>query len=519
MSWEWRRVKRSFGTKRRKEIFKTLRYYNSALQDCRLERREALLDTENRVVSQVRGRFSEINTINTRKNAQLLHKAMAISFDCKCKIPHEGCMQLQWYSNKPTSSKAFNMVLSTKVIASGQQDHLLWRALSFNIEQLPPEKENSNDDIRLEPMSLLNNRDSNAHASDGAVSSDPLQSPKKKKGVRFWDIQVTKERVEKRLSQQKSSLKNSFQRKTSTTHIADASSIATDANTTTTSTLALPQVSTPPLPAKLCSMLGDTSASHSIPRFIPLPDPDSSEQIRVDFMDEMSMSVLLRAKHPIDLQTLLSRQRDQITNQRLRLNRKRRFAVASALAWAVLHLCDSPWLDEILSADNIRFFLEQQNGSGAPELSNHPYLAHAFKLSESDPTAAGKRSSQNNAFYNKQVENITLYTLAIRLIELGRDKTLAQLRQEYHLITGEAIKADPDILDDFDVAKFHIRELELDPGIAYSHAVDRCLRFIFPGSADTNTFEHRPFRSMFFSDVVAPIQATYELIPGSLSQV
>jgi hypothetical protein len=79
--------------------------------------------------------------------------------------------------------------------------------------------------------------------------------------------------------------------------------------------------------------------------------------------------------------------------------------------------------------------------------------------------------------------------------------------------------SDATLVDDYDVAQYQIGELMLDAGIFYAYAVDRCLRFVFPGSAALNTFEQSAFRKTFFADVVAPIQASFELIPGSLSQI
>jgi hypothetical protein len=66
---------------------------------------------------------------------------------------------------------------------------------------------------------------------------------------------------------------------------------------------------------------------------------------------------------------------------------------------------------------------------------------------------------------------------------------------------------------DFDIAKALIVELALDPGRTFADAVDRCLRFLFPGPEHLNNFSEPSFRKTFFEEVVAPIQATYEMTP------
>jgi hypothetical protein len=119
---------------------------------------------------------------------------------------------------------------------------------------------------------------------------------------------------------------------------------------------------------------------------------------------------------------------------------------------------------------------------------------------------------------------MTLFTLAIRLIELGLNRPFSQLRQEYQsaaggTTSGDQPPANPTVVYDFKIAEQQIWELYHDPGRVYADAADRCLRFLFPGPARMNTFEHGSFRSTFFVDVVAPVQATFELIPGSCAHI
>ncbi|KAF1952833.1 hypothetical protein CC80DRAFT_596261 [Byssothecium circinans] len=399
MKWEWRRVKRSFGGTRRKEVFRGLQHCNTALQNSGLEKRETLPETENRIVNLIRKRFDEDRTVTLRQNAGALHKAMASSFGCHCSRPHEGNIQLNWHENR-----------------------------SFDAPPTVP-------------------------------------------------------------TPQKSS------------------------NSTTP-----PPIASPSTPINLCAILQTSNDYQSLLKSIPVPDSDPCKQLRIISMDRKNSSSPANTKRTVKLHALLSRVVDQTTNRKLVLNRKQRFGIASALAWAVLHLCDSPWLEESLNNEEIHLFLEQEKGALVPRLSNHPYMSRSFTPLSPKPPSTSSPSSQ---FQSKQIQNITLYHLAIRLIELGLNKPFSKLRQEYQSSSTFTLGApsQASLVDDYDIAKYQISELELDPGITYSHAVDRCLRFLFPGSPTMNTFEHRSFRRTFFVDVVAPIQATYELIPGSCSQV
>jgi hypothetical protein len=283
---------------------------------------------------------------------------------------------------------------------------------------------------------------------------------------------------------------------------------------------------------KLCSIL-QTINDPEFSTCIPIPDTDPRKQLRLLGTKVPSNAAAPVTKRSIRLNVLLSRVIDQATNQRLALDRKQRFGIAAALAWAALHLCDSPWLGDALNENEVYLFLEEDGRNTAPRLSKHPYLSCSFSLPSSPSpgkisTNAGahtKIGDPVHSFEDGQVQNATLYSLAIRLIELGLNKPFAKLRQEYHASNpsvsypSNTTLNTPDSVDDYEIAKQQVTELILDAGTSYGHAVDRCLRSLFPGPATMNTFEHRSFRSTFFADVVAPIQMTYELIPGSSSDV
>jgi hypothetical protein len=86
-----------------------------------------------------------------------------------------------------------------------------------------------------------------------------------------------------------------------------------------------------------------------------------------------------------------------------------------------------------------------------------------------------------------------VYTLAIRLIELGLNKPFAKIRENWLSGLGNAGAPAPsaqnpsgvaDILQDFDIAKDQIPELLQDAGILYGNSVDVCLKVPVPWTAD-----------------------------------
>lgn len=183
MSWEWRRVRRSFGRKERKEIFNQLQKWNTALQNCGLERREILPDSENRITNLIRRRFDESRTATIRENVRVLHKAISSSLDCNCSDPHQGNIQLNWHDRKPFTSSAFSLAISSTTIAQGSNANtsISWKPMAVNIEQ----------SVRDQVISIPSTGTSSPPPNPGAASCEPL--PSKKSGVRFLGIQISRD--------------------------------------------------------------------------------------------------------------------------------------------------------------------------------------------------------------------------------------------------------------------------------------------------------------------------------------
>ncbi|ORY08200.1 hypothetical protein BCR34DRAFT_13749 [Clohesyomyces aquaticus] len=487
-SWQWRRVRRSFGKKKRNQLFSQLHMWNTALLNCGLEKREVSSDSENRVVNLVRKQFDDDKTKTIRENVQALHEAIKRGLRCSCY--HAGNFRLDWHDNKPYAERDFLLALSTDDMKQGHGG-TLWNAMSMSI------------DVTSSPATSAVSLPSMAASTASTQSQQP-----KKKSVRILGFRIST----RKLRHSKGSLPISPQ----------------------VPALAVPsRPASPTHPIQLCDVLQNPQSGQSPLGWIPIPGSAPAKKVRIVAKNEQQGSSEADRKRVIHLHSLLTRKIDTATNQRLALHRKQRFGIAAALSWAVLHLCDSPWLGTTLDTEDINMFLE--NGSSSPILSTHPYLSHNFQPQTSSaplpmaPTGSQiPPASKAAQFQSNQIRNMTLFTFAIRLIELGRNLSFEQIRQEYHASSASTL-AQPqaqsaqnnptNLIDDFEVAEYQIRELYLDPGKGYADAVDRCLRFLFPGPANMNTFQYKSFRSTFFADVVAPIQATYELIPGSCASL
>ncbi|PVI03054.1 hypothetical protein DM02DRAFT_588552 [Periconia macrospinosa] len=273
-----------------------------------------------------------------------------------------------------------------------------------------------------------------------------------------------------------------------------------------TFSFAISSKQTPSSPAptprvKLCTIL-QSSQEHQ-----PLPVLGSNTRKRISLksINSSTINSSTDTKRTVALPMLLRKEVDQPTNQKLGLDWKQRFRIAAALVWGVFHLCDSPWLKESLNDEMIHFFLDQNQATNSPCLSGQPYLSYNFHRSQSNSTSQPFEGSSSAQFQSNQIRSLMLYTLAIRLIELGRNKPFAKLRNQYQNINT------PTACDDYKVAEHQIDELRLDSGSFYAGAVECCLRFGSLERVSMNTFENKSFSKSFFDGIVAPIQATLEL--------
>ncbi|KAH8162986.1 hypothetical protein CIB48_g5268 [Xylaria polymorpha] len=80
VSWEWRRVKRSFGDKYRKELFDELQYWNTALKNCLEPKREIPSDRADPLTAELVRLFDLKSCDETRENVQIVHEALATAW-------------------------------------------------------------------------------------------------------------------------------------------------------------------------------------------------------------------------------------------------------------------------------------------------------------------------------------------------------------------------------------------------------------------------------------------------------
>ncbi|KAK4195456.1 hypothetical protein QBC40DRAFT_301140 [Triangularia verruculosa] len=188
---------------------------------------------------------------------------------------------------------------------------------------------------------------------------------------------------------------------------------------------------------------------------------------------------LLGAARPLPLESLIA---SPLARERpfSALSVKYRYGIAAALCWSALHLTGSPWLGEGWNT------------------------WHAKVLSE-------------GVEYGRDLMRNLVFDLGILLIELCLKIPLASLRMAHkdaRLASPTTVPEDVSYTKRVDEL---VEEVRGEIGDSYGDAVERCVKFVFQGSESKRRFEVPEFRRIFYETVVAPVQATYQMMPETAS--
>ncbi|KAJ4146173.1 hypothetical protein NW754_001637 [Fusarium falciforme] len=266
----------------------------------------------------------------------------------------------------------------------------------------------------------------------------------------------------------------------------------------------------PPSPAQfianLCGQVRTQCTPWCITGCLRDPEADKDPQFSHFSLNQHSeeLSGLTRT---ISLRHLLLNQNRRQAHAHLALSAKQRYAIATSIAWSVLHLSDSPWLGEGWDQDEIKFFVDE-GSEGMQLVSQFPSNSYAFH----EPTTLDQPLSSSTKDFSRLIPNKTIFTLGVILIELCLKTPFEELRQTLHDESrGQAVSAP--ILDQYDTAIDRLDDVYREAGDSYGNAVQRCIKSSFQGPKSTRQFNVEQFRIQFYNTVVAPVQATYSMMP------
>ncbi|KAI0460433.1 hypothetical protein F5B21DRAFT_7760 [Xylaria acuta] len=472
VSWEWRRVKRSFGDRERKELFDELHRWNTALKNCLEPKREILSDHADPVTAELVRRFDLGSCDKARENVRIFHEALAAAWGNCTDHQHPSNVGLTWQRTGLKETGQLQLLVP-EIGGNGEDKH--WQKIMISI-----------DTTRINSTSSFNAAPKLIPAANLA-SDSTLVMPKERKWISTdWFRGL----FPLNLKAGKPSAVSGMQEAS-----PQPDCLGSNQN-------CLPNTQ---LITELCDLMKQEEWNGHL--------------LHTDMTDEKAIS-MRRVLCPcsrfssLSLEAVLSNHACRSGRDRevayVRLSRKERFGIAAAAVWAVLVLCGTPWLEERwLRKEDISLLVEvPAQGNGFDRPKTYPSLSHIF-TSQQETSSKLLRSQSPNGYQECQIRHKTLFALGILLIELGLNKPFHQIRANTD--TGGPT-CETSVQDDYIIAKQVIdsEELELEIGESYANAVQRCIQCHFLGRESTQNFLHSGFRKQFFTGVVAPVQATFD---------
>ncbi|KAH0499708.1 hypothetical protein TgHK011_006883 [Trichoderma gracile] len=199
----------------------------------------------------------------------------------------------------------------------------------------------------------------------------------------------------------------------------------------------------------------------------------------------------------ISLEKIIATESQRVAPAIQPLSAKRRYGIAASLAWAVLYLADSPWLAHGLDRHKVKLFLQRKQASGFISLSEKAYLSSPLFAPRPLPSPASSSTSLHQTTPRRTPKSL-IFDLGILLIELA-------VNQSFSTESLSAI-----LQHDYRPLKTYLDRVELEAGIYYFNAAQRCVYGVFLADQGQMDFDLDRFQHEFYSTVVAPLQATYE---------
>ncbi|ETS03700.1 hypothetical protein M419DRAFT_74517 [Trichoderma reesei RUT C-30] len=446
ISWEWRRVKRSFRTKKCDKMIRDLRSWNDDLRHLvqSAAAAEPRPPDESHAIQRVRRLYNRGNCESVRRTLRSLHRALQAGLLGDGDACHQVCIELN-------SLHAGGFPLLTFRIgvlhgADGVESSAAWKLFYAAGE-----------------------------AAQGSSVSDSQPYP--------------------------------FPSRPST--LRSRRSVEDTSITSIPPLPQKPLIPCPPPPiTNLCNALSSPSHTEELFGSLKDPTPSSTSSSSSSSSHEgtfFSLSHLSRNHdaiiREISLEKIIATESQRVAPAIQPLSAKRRYGIAASLAWAVLYLADSPWLSQGLNRHKVKLFLQRKQANGFISLSEKAYLASSL----SKPTtttlpspASSSASLRHITATTRRTPKSLIFDLGILLIELAvnqsfsRDSLSAILQHDYRPL------------------KNYLDRVEQEAGIYYFNAAQRCVYGVFLADQGQMDFDLDMFQHEFYSTVVAPLQATYE---------
>jgi hypothetical protein len=396
-------------------------------------------------------RYNQNDCDAVRSQASEVKKALDTCWQCSCL--HQTSLDLDWHKNRPTRSPVFNISLSFNMSNNqGFTRGPLWRKAQVELDATYVSSSTGITKQVLGPA-----------ITDSVLTIPPSQPPSATPNSRSMPYQLPRSRLTSPLP------------------------LSTG--------IALPTI----------SLANPVKQIDSLCRFVQELD-NGGEPLGFLLVPGGTRRVHLKSiagARVTEETTLMNLLPPSTPPKHLRLSRRKRLEIAVAAAWTTLLLCDTPWLNRAWDKHRLCFFSESISTAGLPLADRCVSMTQGCSRGSLPPTSIGSN------LRNKLIRNEAVFALGVLLIELGLNRSFEECKRT----NGIGSTTATNIVDDYDVASDLIEEAFDEVGEPYGNAVQRCIRFAFPGRDTTKNFSYATFRQCFHNSVVAPIEATLSTIP------
>jgi hypothetical protein len=431
-------------------MFDELQRSNTNLRSL-LSRPEVPVEDWTPMVRNFVARYNQNDCDAVRTQASEVKKALDACWQCSCS--HRTSLDLNWYNNRPTKSPVFNVSLSYSMMDSQcPTGNPQWRKARVKIDTTGISSSVGDDEQVLGPLL----------ADVGLLAVPPSQTSTT-------------------MHQARNLLSPFRPRNRSTSPLPPLSSKAA---VDISSVKSVKQIDS------LCRFVQKLDNGGEFLGFLSVPGGTKRVHLEsfpgTHITEEATLVHLLPPNKP---------------PAHLKLSRRKRLEIAVAAAWTTLLLCETPWLNHVWDKHELCFFSENLSTAGPPLTGRCVSMTQGCVPSPQQSTAGPN-------LQHKIIRNEAVFALGVLLIELGLNRSFEECKRTRNIST-----ATTNVIDDYDVADDLIEEVFDEVGEPYGNAVQRCIRFAFPGRDTTKNFSHAAFRQYFHNLVVAPVEATLSTIP------
>lgn len=430
-------------------MFDELQRSNTNLRSL-LSRPEVPVEDWTPMVRNFVARYNQNDCDAVRTQASEVKKALDACWQCSCS--HRTSLDLNWYNNRPTKSPVFNVSLSYNMMNSQcPTGSPQWRKARVKIDKTGISSSVRNNEHVLGPPLT----------DVGLLAVPPSQ------------ISTTMHQARNLLSQFRP-------RSRSTSPLPPLSSKAA---VDISSVKSVKQIDS------LCQFVQKLDNDGECLGFLSVPG--GTKRVHLEsfpgiHITEATLVHLLPPNKP---------------PAHLKLSRRKRLEIAVAAAWTTLLLCETPWLNHAWDKHELCFFSENLSTADSPLTGRCVSMTQGCVPSPQLSTAGPN-------LQHKIIRNEAIFALGVLLIELGLNRSFEECKRTRNIST-----ATTNVVGDYNVADDLIEEVFDEVGEPYGNAVQRCIRFAFPGRDTTKNFSHAAFRQYFHNLVVAPVEATLSTIP------